>query len=53
MFHGALEDGGLIVTEHTQKMPVELAHLFQSGDAGRSTVQKSEWRRHEDPQDKG
>ncbi len=29
MFHMALEDGGLFVTEHTQKMPVELASQFQ------------------------
>lgn len=29
MFHGALQDGGYFVTEHTQKMPAECAGLFQ------------------------
>jgi chemotaxis protein methyltransferase CheR len=28
MFHGALEPGGLLVTEHTQKMPSELSGHF-------------------------
>jgi chemotaxis protein methyltransferase CheR len=28
MFHRALESGGLLVMEHTQKMPSEAAHLF-------------------------
>ncbi len=29
MFHKAMEPGGLFVTEHTQKLPEELAHLFE------------------------
>ena len=29
MFHRALEPGGLLVTEHTQKMPNEAADLFE------------------------
>lgn len=29
MFHQALEPGGIFVTEHTQKMPDELSHLFE------------------------
>lgn len=29
MFHNALEKGGIFVTEHTQKMPAELGHLFE------------------------
>lgn len=29
MFHRALEPGGYFVTEHTQKLPPELAHLFE------------------------
>jgi chemotaxis protein methyltransferase CheR len=29
MFHGALESGGIFVTEHTQKMPDELCSLFE------------------------
>lgn len=29
MFHGALEPGGIFVTEHTQKMPEELSPLFE------------------------
>lgn len=29
MFHGALEPGGYLVTEHTQKMPDEVAPLFE------------------------
>ena len=28
-FHRALEAGGLFITEHTQKLPAEVAHLFQ------------------------
>ena len=28
MFHAALEPRGLLVTEHTQKLPPEAAHLF-------------------------
>ncbi len=28
MFHRALEPGGILVMEHTQKMPEEMAHLF-------------------------
>jgi chemotaxis protein methyltransferase CheR len=28
MFHDALEPQGLLVTEHTQKLPPEVAHLF-------------------------
>ena len=28
MFHRALESGGLLVMEHTQKLPSEAAHLF-------------------------
>lgn len=29
MFHGALETGGIFVTEHTQKLPPELNSLFE------------------------
>lgn len=29
MFYEALEKGGIFVTEHTQKMPAELGHLFE------------------------
>jgi chemotaxis protein methyltransferase CheR len=29
MFHKALETGGIFVTEHTQKMPEEVNHLFE------------------------
>jgi chemotaxis protein methyltransferase CheR len=29
MFHRSLEPGGYFVTEHTQKLPVEAAHLFE------------------------
>lgn len=29
MFHSALSPGGFIVTEHTQKLPQEVAHLFE------------------------
>lgn len=29
MFHAALSPGGFIVTEHTQKMPQEVSHLFE------------------------
>lgn len=29
MFHDSLEPGGIFVTEHTQKMPEELAPLFE------------------------
>lgn len=29
MFHKALAQGGLFATEHTQKMPDELSHLFE------------------------
>ena len=29
MFHGALAPGGYLATENTQKMPQEVAHLFQ------------------------
>jgi chemotaxis protein methyltransferase CheR len=29
MFHGALEPGGILVTEQTQKMPGEVSHLFE------------------------
>lgn len=29
MFHEALELGGIFVTEHTQKMPDQLCHLFE------------------------
>lgn len=29
MFHAALEPGGFLVMEHTQKLPDELSHLFQ------------------------
>ncbi len=29
MFHKALETGGIFVTEHTQKMPEEISHLFE------------------------
>jgi chemotaxis protein methyltransferase CheR len=29
MFHKSLEPGGIFVTEHTQKMPVEVSHLFE------------------------
>ena len=29
MFHGALAPGGLFAFEQTQKMPAEIAHLFQ------------------------
>ena len=29
MFHGALQDGGYFVTEHTQKLPAECAGLFR------------------------
>jgi chemotaxis protein methyltransferase CheR len=29
MFHGALEPGGIFVTEHTQKMPDEVRPLFE------------------------
>jgi chemotaxis protein methyltransferase CheR len=28
MFHQAMEPGGIFVTEHTQKMPDEVSHLF-------------------------
>ena len=28
MFHQALEPGGLLVNEHTQKLPPEVGHLF-------------------------
>jgi chemotaxis protein methyltransferase CheR len=28
MFHDALEEGGFFVTEHTQKMPGEVSHLW-------------------------
>jgi len=33
MFHRALEPGGYFVTEHTQKMPPETAHLFEQVEA--------------------
>ena len=29
MFHGAMEPGAIFVTEHTQKMPDEVSHLFE------------------------
>jgi chemotaxis protein methyltransferase CheR len=29
MFHGALEPGGILLTEHTQKMPTEVGPLFE------------------------
>jgi chemotaxis protein methyltransferase CheR len=29
MFHKSLEPGGIFVTEHTQKMPEEVSHLFE------------------------
>jgi chemotaxis protein methyltransferase CheR len=29
MFHQAMEPGGLLATEHTQKLPAEIAHLFR------------------------
>ncbi len=29
MFHKSLAPGGLFATEHTQKMPEEIAHMFQ------------------------
>ncbi len=29
MFHEAMEPGGLLATEHTQKLPEEVAHLFK------------------------
>ncbi len=29
MFHGAMEPGAIFVTEHTQKMPDEVGHLFE------------------------
>ncbi|NLT51744.1 MAG: chemotaxis protein CheR [Ignavibacteria bacterium] len=29
MFHKSLSPGGLFVSEHTQKMPEELSHMFQ------------------------
>lgn len=29
MFHSALEPNGILVNEHTQKMPAECAHLFR------------------------
>ena len=29
MFHKALEPGGIFITEHTQKLPEELSHLFE------------------------
>jgi chemotaxis methyl-accepting protein methylase len=29
MFHSALADNGILVLEHTQKMPVELAGRFE------------------------
>ncbi len=30
MFHAALADDGYLALEHTQKLPTEVAHLFQS-----------------------
>jgi chemotaxis protein methyltransferase CheR len=30
MFHAALAPGGLFATEHTQKIPDEISHLFES-----------------------
>ncbi|WAI02321.1 CheR family methyltransferase [Methanogenium organophilum] len=29
MFHGSLEEGGFFLTEHTQKMPEDVEHLFE------------------------
>ncbi len=29
MFHQVMEPGGIFVTEHTQKMPEEVSHLFE------------------------
>jgi len=42
MFHGALEPGGIFVTEHTQKMPGEASHLFEQLVSGCQVFRKSE-----------
>jgi len=40
MFHRALVDGGYFVTEQTQKMPVELEHLFRPVTGAAQIYQK-------------
>jgi chemotaxis protein methyltransferase CheR len=44
MFHKALEPGGLFVTEHTQKMPVEVTGLFEPVVADLQVYRKVEAR---------
>jgi len=41
MFHGALSEGGYLVTEQTQKMPSEVAHLFRPVTAIGQLYQKA------------
>ncbi len=40
MFHAALDEGGYFVTEHTQKMPAECAHLFRQVAPGGQLFRK-------------
>ena len=40
MFHSCLEEGGYFVTEHTQKMPEKLSHLFSPVTSSAQIYQK-------------
>lgn len=42
MFHRALEPGGIFVTEHTQKLPEEVGHLFEQLVADSQVFRKRE-----------
>lgn len=42
MFHRALCPGGLLVMEHTQKMPAEAGHLFEKAEAHAQLFRKRE-----------
>jgi len=41
MFHGALAEGGYLVTEQTQKLPAEIGHLFSQVTEAGQVFQKS------------
>jgi chemotaxis protein methyltransferase CheR len=42
MFHAALAPGGILATEQTQKLPAEVAHLFQQVVSDGQVFRKSE-----------
>ncbi|PKL59174.1 MAG: chemotaxis protein CheR, partial [Methanomicrobiales archaeon HGW-Methanomicrobiales-4] len=44
MFYRSLESGGIFVTEHTQKMPEEVSHLFEQLVSDGQVFRKAEVR---------